>query len=73
MEQVCDAASVCVAALCLPKRARYVLYRQASDRIAYHQRRNRLARESHRKKTLAALIARGIKIEALPSCRRDKP
>ena len=34
---------------------------------------NRLARESHRKKTLAALAARGIKIEELPSCRRDRP
>ena len=68
-----DAASVCVAAQCLPKPARFILYQKASDRIAYHQRRNRLARESHRKKTLAALVAKGIEIEELPSCRRDRP
>ena len=73
MEQVRYAASVCVAALCLPKQARSILYGQASGRIAYHQRRNRLARESHRKRTLAAFVARGIKIEELPSCQRDKP
>lgn len=36
-------------------------------------RRNRLARESHRKKTLAALAARGINIEESPSCRRNEP
>ena len=73
MEQVRDAASVCVAAQCLPKRARSILYQQASDRIAYYQWRNRLARKSHRKRTLAALTARGINIEELPSCRRSKP
>ncbi len=72
MEQVRDAASVCVAAQCLPKQARFILYRQASDRIAYHQERNRLARECHRKRTLKRLAARGLEIKELPSCRRDK-
>ncbi len=73
MEQVRDAASVWVAAQCLPKRARSILYQHASHRIAYYQWRNRLARESHRKRTLATLVARGIKIEELPSCRRGRP
>ena len=42
VERVRDAASVCAAALCLPKRARSILYQQASHRIVYYERRNRL-------------------------------
>ena len=34
-----------------------------SDRVAYYQRRNQLAREIHRNNTLATPVAKGIKIE----------
>ncbi len=56
VEQVCDAASTWVAAQGLPHRSRWILYQRRSKWIAYLQEHSRLAREAHRKKTLAVRV-----------------
>ncbi len=73
VEQVLQAACAWVVAQALPPPARVVIYRQAAERIAYYQDRNRRARQSHTKRTLRRLRELGIEADQLNSCVPNKP
>jgi len=71
VEQVRHAADVWIATRDLPRSVRKEYYRQAVERIAYYQERNRRARKSHTKRTLQRLRELGIEADQLNSCIPD--
>jgi len=68
VEQVRPAASTCVQVQSLPPAARRDAYEKTAERIAYYQRRNRAARQSHTRTTILRLAQLGVKLLWLPSC-----
>jgi hypothetical protein len=73
VEQVREAACVWVEAQDLSAPARRRKYRKAAARIAYYQRRNQQARQSHTKTTRQRLRNLGITVNQLRSCVPGEP
>ena len=71
MEQVRTAACAWVQGLNLPPSARRGVYQETVERIAYYQRRNQQARQSHTKTTRRRLKELGIKVDRIRSCVPD--
>ena len=73
VEQVRQAACAWIDAQRLVPAARPTIYRSTAQRIAYYQRRNQQARQSHTKTTLRTLQSLGIDVRQLPSCKPNDP
>ena len=73
VEQVREAACAWIDAQRLVPAAWPAVYRKAAQRIAYYQRRNQQARQSHTKTTLRNLQSLAIDVRHLPSCKPDDP
>ena len=62
------ATDALIAGLELSPPARDRLYQKIAKRIAYYQKRNALARASHRRATIRKLHRKGIRLTGLPRC-----
>ena len=71
VEQVKSAMNVWLDAADLPPSARRRRYEEELRKQRYYQRRNKQARVSHTKTTLAQLSALGIDVAYIKSCLRD--
>lgn len=73
MEQVREAVSIWFEARGLPRSCRLKKYEEEAARIAYHQHRNRIARQSHTKETRRRLRQMGINPDRLRLCVPPDP
>jgi len=72
IQQLRDALDAIVVSWNSPEESRIAMLQQAANRIAYHQRCNAAARQSHLKTTLARYLTQGIDPDAIPLCRWPK-